>query len=428
MLCADELRRPSDRLIVEMSTHWVGRLLLLLVFAGACTASGVDAPLSTVGPQTTTSVTQALLPTTASSSSTVPTEATVTTQSVSLPAEGPIFDDKTGMLLLFDDGLDGVTAVDPDRRLAGRSVVEGQRAGDEPFSMIRVGDSLVVGWSDIYAVNLASREPTSLGPATIFVPAAEPERVWMIDYPGGRIGSGQPRVWQVNVSGEQITEPVTLLADGYPAMGVIGGLVLQLGNGLDLWNSSTGKVTPLEEGLPGFVSEVQGVSLVWCAGECSSLIVTDTSTLASQEFDPPEGYARFVGQYFARFSPDGRYLAAMVGGPGPSEGEALWIVDLHSGSGPVVSDPDTTIDYLAWAPDGTQLFASAYSYSQTHTAIWRYQLSDPDLTAVVLPFGGALTPVVADHDLAGVYIGNQPSSDTCPAPRGQTSGICTFSF
>jgi hypothetical protein len=34
------------------------------------------------------------------------------------------------LLLLFDDGIDGVTAVDPDRRLAGRGVIEGQRAGD----------------------------------------------------------------------------------------------------------------------------------------------------------------------------------------------------------------------------------------------------------------------------------------------------------
>ena len=426
MLCADELRSPSDRLIVEMSTHWVGRLLLLLVLAGACTASGVDAPVSTVGPQTTTPVTQTSLPTTASTSSTMATAATVTT--LSLPAEGPIFDDKTGTLLLFDDGLDGVTAVDPDRRLAGRSVVEGQRAGDEPFSMIRVGDSLVVGWSDIYAVDLASRQPTSLGLATIFVPAAEPERVWMIDYPAGRIGGGQPEVWQVNVSGERITEPVALLGDGYPAMGFMGGLVLEVGNRLDLWDASTGKVTPLEEGGPGVVSDVRGAYLAWCPGLCLRLMVTDTSTLTSEEFVPPEGYARFVGQYFARFSPDGRYLAAMVGGNGSSEGEAVWIVDLQSGRGSVISDPDTTIDYLAWAPDGTQLFASSYSYSQTHTVIWRYQLSDPDLTAVVLPFGGALTPVVADSDLADVYLGDEPSSDTCPVPRGQTSGICTFSF
>ena len=64
-----------------------------------------------------------------------PTPAATTTPSTStslvgsLPSEGPVFGEPTGVLLLFDDGIDGLTAVDLDRRLAGRSVVEGQRAG-----------------------------------------------------------------------------------------------------------------------------------------------------------------------------------------------------------------------------------------------------------------------------------------------------------
>lgn len=77
--------------------------------------------------------------------------------------EGPLFGVGiyTDALLLFDNGLDGILAVEPDERLAARSTLEGQRAGDEPYSMIRVGDSLVVGSSEIFAVDIATREPTS---------------------------------------------------------------------------------------------------------------------------------------------------------------------------------------------------------------------------------------------------------------------------
>jgi hypothetical protein len=44
---------------------------------------------------------------------------TTTTLPVNLPAEGPVFGEETGVLLLLDDGIDGLTAVDLDRRPAG---------------------------------------------------------------------------------------------------------------------------------------------------------------------------------------------------------------------------------------------------------------------------------------------------------------------
>lgn len=402
-----------------------GRLLVLLVLAVACSATDIDQGLSAPESEPTTTPTQPSIP------SAVATASTMTTLAVSLPAGGPIFGEETGVLLLFDDGIDGVTAVDPDRRLAGRSVVEGQRAEDEPFSMIRIGDKLVVGWSRIHAIDIATREAISLGLATIFVPAAEPDRVWMINYPDGFIGGGDPEVWQVNVSGEQITEPLTLLEDGYPDMGVLGGLALQTEGGLELWNASSGQITPLEGEGTGFVSDVSAESLLWCIGVCSRLIVTDTIALTSEEFDPPEGYARFIGQRFARFSPDGRYLAAIVGSTDSASGEAVWILDLESGDSTVILEPNTSVDFLAWAPDGDQLFASSNSYSQALTVVWRYRLSDPGFTAVVLPFGGAMTPVVVDVAVAVAYIGDELSPDLCPAPQGQPSGrtdICSFKF
>jgi outer membrane protein assembly factor BamB len=335
------------------------------------------------------------------------------------------------VLLLLDDGIDGLTAVDADRRLAGRSVVEGQRAGDEPYSMIRVGDKLVVGWSEPYAVDLATRRAMSLGTATIFMPAAEANRVWMVDY-GVRIGDRDPLVWQVDVvSAEPLQDPIPVLRDGYPQIGIPGGLALETETGLELWTIGTDQATTLEANGPGIVHDVNGKLLVWCSGECSRLTVTDTSTFDNDEFDPPAGYEVFLGRS-SRISPSGRYLAALVGLKGSYEGKAVWILDRESGDITVEADPESHVEYVAWAPDGDQLFATSNSYSQAHTVVWRYQISDQEFRAVVLPFGGGIGLVAVDGSVVDAYIAGEPvDTSQCRAPDIQPSGrsgICTFGY
>jgi hypothetical protein len=353
---------------------------------------------------------------------------------VSLPPDGPIFGEETGVVFLFDDGLEGLIAVDPDGRLAERSPVEGQRAGDEPYSMIRVGDKIVVGWAQIHAVDIATREAMSLGQATIFVPAADPNGVWMIKFPGGLIGLGQPQVWQVDVvSGEPLTEPTVLPSDGLPEIGIEGGLALSADTGLDLWDLASGQITHLAADGPGVVFDVNGEELAWCTIECTTLVITNTTTLESEEFDPPEGYDRFVARRGAfrgpnQISPGGRYLAALVG-PVDSN-NAIWILDRETGNTSVVSDPATYVDYLAWTPDGGYLFATSWSYQLSATAVWRYQVIDQEFRSAVLPFGGALSLVVVDDSVIDAYIGDEPTDmSECVTRQGQPkSGMCTFGY
>jgi hypothetical protein len=371
-------------------------------------------------------------PSSSTTSTTSPTSVTTSvvttsTLSVLLPAKGPTFGEETGVLLLLDDGIDGLTAVDPDRRLIGRSVVEGQRAGDEQYSMVRVGDKLVVGWGEPHSVDIATRQGVSLGHATIFVPAAEPGRVWMIDS-GARIGSEPVYVWQVDVvTGEAIHDPVPLEADR-AQIGITGGLALQTESGLDLWTLEGGQVVPLESTGPGFVHDVFDNRLVWCSGDCTTLTMTNTETLETQQYPPPNGYATFA--YESRFSSDGRYLAALVWAP---EATGIWILDRETGLTRVVSDLETHVDYLAWAPDGDQLFATSYSYSQPpHTVAWRYQISDQEFTTVVLPFGGSLSLVVVDDSFVDAYIAGEPeepgqcqASSVYPSDRSE---MCIFGY
>jgi hypothetical protein len=409
----------------------VAMAAVLTIVVSACGGSAdSDLAATTSLPENvdSTSPSSSTTSTTPLTSVTTSVVTTTTTLSLKHPAEGPVFGEETGVLLLLDDGIDGLTAVDLDRRLAGRSVVEGQRAGDEPYSMVLVGEKLVVGWHEPHAVDIASRDGLSLGHSTIFVPAAEPERVWMIDY-GARIGDREPVVWQADVNtGVPLSDPVPLDSDGFPDIGIPGGLALQTDTGLDLWDMETGQTVPLEAAGP--VYDIHVTELVWCSGDCSKLAVTDTSTVETEEFSPPEGFDMFLAA--ARISPTGRYMAALVGLEGVYQGTGLWILDRETGQTSVVSDPATHVDYIAWAPEGDQLFATSYSYSQPHTVVWRYQISDQEFTAVVLPFGGALSLVVVDDSVVDAYITDEPVEPSqCRAPGIQPSGraeICTFGY
>lgn len=110
------------------------------------------------------------------------------------PATQPLFAEKTGAVLLLSDGIDGVTAIDVDHRVAGRRVIEGERAGDQPFRITTTGDQLIVGWGEIYAMPLTRGPSRKIADATIYIPAAEPGQVWTITWEGGRTRSEEHNV------------------------------------------------------------------------------------------------------------------------------------------------------------------------------------------------------------------------------------------
>ncbi|MEX1208510.1 MAG: WD40 repeat domain-containing protein [Acidimicrobiia bacterium] len=397
-------RRTRLRWILVPAVVAVALVVVLVLPGGVADPETVGTSLPTgetsLPPPTVTTTP----PTT--SSTTMPRPTTTSSLAVKLPAAGPIFGETTGVVLLLDDGLEGLTAIDPDRRLAHHSSVEGQRRGDEPYSMILVGDRLVVGWGEPHAVDIDTREAISLGMATIFVPAAEANRVWLIDYPGGRIGSGTPLAWQVDVtSGEALQDPVPLPLAGYPGIGIEGGFALQTDTGLNLWNVGTGEITALESDGTGFPHDVFGEELIWCSGDCSRLAVTNTVTMATSNFDPLAPFDTF--QVSSRMSPDGRYLAALVGVSGTYGGHAIWILDRETGEATDIFDPESRVDFLAWSPDGEQLFATSYSYGATRTTVWRYDVADGTLTTVVLPFGEAISLVVIDASMADAYFADE---------------------
>lgn len=311
---------------------------------------------------------------------------------------GPVLGDLTGVVLLFDHGTGSrhlLAAIDLDKSLISESRLGGLRPGDPPYGMLRVGDSLVSGWGEIYASDIATREETHLGQATVFVPAAEDDRVWMIRYPGGRIGTF-PTVWQVGLDGRHLTEPVELEAPGFPIVGIPGGLALQTDTGLDLWNVESGVWASLDEGGGASVLDSVGNQLVWCPLPCTELVVTFVPNLDSVRYPAPDGYSVVSGDY-GHLSPDSTQLAVLLGDGTQPGGVALWVLDLESGEGVVLAAPTPT-NYVSWSPSGSDVFATSDSYGGTHTSIWWYDMSTGDFLAVTRELGGLLNMIAVSAD------------------------------
>ncbi len=342
-----------------------------------------------------------------------------------------LFSSDVNVGLVFDDGGNGILIVEPDRRMAARRIVEGQRAGDQPYRLVRVGDALVVGWGEVYAAPLDGGPSHLLGESTIFIPAAEPERLWLVDYPGHVQGSGTATYRQVDMSGREIVEFQGLSQEeGFPGHGVPNGVALETLSGVAIVDAATGEIATRYGTRSAFVSDVASNSLAWCEDLCRTMHVTNVMTGDDLAVAVPENLDGYNARE-ARFSPDGSRLAALAGddGPtGPDTKAALVIIDVDTGSADVVSEKALpTPAAVAWSPDGTQVFATTNSYDAPETTIGWHRAGSDTTEIATLPIGGALRPVIVNTDEAAGFIPEEQGvEEQCP-PSG-TSSPCAFGF
>jgi hypothetical protein len=315
-----------------------------------------------------------------------------------------LFAEPTGHVLLFDDGFDGITAIDADRGVAVRQLVSGQRAGDQTPRLARAGGSIVVGWGDPHAVRMdGSRSAIALGDATVFVPAVEPDRVWLVDWEGGRIGSGAGRVWQVDIDGNVTVDPFDL-PGGIPTLGVPDGIAVEDGDSFTVYGSGGSRRDMTYD---GHAIASTATQLVFCDEGCSRLRLVD---YASGELrDIP--FATGINWYWSRLSPDDTRLAALTG-------TSVFVVDLTSGESTLVAELE--ISAVAWAPDGT-LYAATNSYRESQTTLWRWN-SATGSERIELPIGGLMSFLAVDADEVGLVEWDAPADSSCPPPTMQPSG------
>ncbi|MDQ1519743.1 MAG: hypothetical protein QOI55_816 [Actinomycetota bacterium] len=274
------------------------------------------------------------------------------------PASRAVFSQKTGTTLLLDDGYDGIVAVDLDRGTVTRRTIEGQRAGDQPYRLMRAGNSLVVGWGKVWGAPLSGEKPHKLGDATIAIPAAEPGRVWLVNYPGQ--GPNINRL--VTLTGHVVTEAAGAVAqNAFPQIGVPGGIAYQTDNGIEVWNAATGRIGDPLAPKGATVIAARADLLAWCDATCSTVHVTTVSVGRDIAVSLP----RAAGPTMARFSPDGRSLAIAVH-------NSVVVADTTSGGATTLFDGQGLGDYISvgWSVDSAQLFVIS------NNKLGRYDVSD----------------------------------------------------
>jgi hypothetical protein len=326
-------------------------------------------------------------------------------------AGGLVFSRPLPWTLVFDNGASHISILDLNHDEPRSIEVDGARGGDQPYRLTHHDDHLVVGWGDIYAFDTTTLESSLLGEATIHVPASAPSRVWMVEYPSGRIGSGPLEVWQVHVVGGQSTERQTLDVDGHPAHGIPGGLALESDSGVVLWHAETGDVVGTLGSGTGFVSDatVDG-KLAWCENTCEEMRISSLSDGTEIAVSHPNGGA-FEARA-ARFSDDGRYLAAPTA-------TGVVLIDTTNGDSRVVITLPSEVEspfFVAWAPDSQVVFAASYSYGQSATTVGYYSVVSDTADVTRLSYGGTLSFVVLPTNEAGQLLGTDPVAEREDAP------------
>lgn len=333
-----------------------------------------------------------------------------------------VFSTPTDTVLLFSDGIDGATAVDLDRRLAGRRVIEGERAGDQQFRLTLTGDNLVVGWGEIYASPLDGGSSKKIADAGTHLPASEDGEVWTLTWEGGRIGSGSAILRRVRIDGTTVFESTSFdPAILEPVMGVPGGLLVNSPEGVAVWDANTETTGPVLGPGRAVTATTDGQTVAWCADSCHE---THTASL-QRKGAPTAAHASGVQQIVLL---SGGNLAVLR-----PNGELTLTSSSTSTEGKVVARGLDARGALVRSHDGEQLFYTESSDGASSMRVGRYDMESHQWEIETLPIGDGLTAIAVTRDEAQSFFAEHLVSEReCPGaggtyPSGRDT-VCTFAF
>jgi hypothetical protein len=335
----------------------------------------------------------------------------------------------TGVALVFADGL----TLDLDRRTAIARAIPGQRAGDQRWPIIRAGNSFVVGWGQVWANPIGGGSARLLGPVVTSLPAAESGEVWLVDYPGGRIGEGTPTLSEVTMNGSVLrSELGPPPSSGLPIVGIPGGVAFETSTGIAIWSFDRHTFTRGLDGTgPGYIGNAAAGYVAWCDNVCLSVRVTALAG-ADRTFSLPQA-GWVVEPDSVRLSPDGRYVAVMatqgpVGTTNPLG--SLDLIDTRTGSVDIVEKRISEWTSLAWTSNSKELFFASNT------------VSDMTVGEFMVRKGLAETARIPARDMWGKFVvvnrsavrallgrAVQGPTSACPA-FGVVSGIqaCSYTY
>jgi DNA-binding beta-propeller fold protein YncE len=344
-----------------------------------------------------------------------------------------VFSEPTGSVLISDDGLGGAQIIDLDERRVVRRVLEGQAAGDQPFRLTPFGDEFLVGWGEIYSWDPRTASSRLVADSTIYVPAAEPDRVWLVDWSDGTIGLGANTYRYMTTDGTTLYEGLpTAVADAgdenwFPERGVPDGLVFQTDQGLAIWDAATDAVTTtFDIGSPGVTTDVHGDQIAWYDGQRTTLHLSTTDG-TDTVIEPPAEAAFAIDS--ATFSPDGSTLAVALAGSGD---HALMLIDTTDHTTSTIRGTPLAHDWagrIGWGPDSDQLFIIENTYRQYRTHLGRWASGAEAIEYATLPFGGVITvQALAPSDATGALTAPDAPETECDYPQAEGHQPCGFGF
>jgi hypothetical protein len=207
------------------------------------------------------------------------------------------------------------------------------------------------GRTTVFAAPVSlDRPPVRLGAAHAFVPSATEGRVWLVGLDCDR--PAKLGVREVTVGGRVTAASRHRAPGSWLWAAVHGGLVIQRGRSLVVWDPSTGRTV---RRLPlAAVAEGRGALIAGCTvrSRCRDLAVVDAETARIVVARAPARRQLDTG---AALSPDGTLLAA------PARRKRRWsvaLVDTRSGATAIVrgSQSGTTYPQLSWARSSGWLF------------------------------------------------------------------------
>jgi hypothetical protein len=215
----------------------------------------------------------------------------------------------------------------------------------------------VVGWGEVYAVTPADGSSRHLGTATVFLPAAEPDWLWLVDNSGASNRDGTVATWTLIDAAGHVSRQVRMPVGGLePVRGLPGGLAVRTpGGGLVRYDIDTQQLTDIS-GQPGaWVGDVTAGAFLWCPTDpCESLHISGADGAPRSAF-PGAGALFSPGSVW--LSPEGSHLAAKVR---VDEGDAtdfrLRVYDVDDTR--LLADAQVSLAnaYGQWSEDGEQFF------------------------------------------------------------------------
>ena len=328
-------------------------------------------------------------------------------------------------VLIFDDGYDGVLAVDPTTKIAARRVVTGQRAGDQPFRSLLTSGTLIVGWDDVYATPIATGVSRFIGKGVV-IPSEDPGRVWLTPF-----GSGPPTYRLVDLDGHVVLETQGLKSTALP-VAIPGGLAFAGNRGIELWDAPRrprhGHARDRRCGAGHVVRDDARVDSTRSFRPAADLD-RHSGRARRETSDPSDGCRRLRRAVLVR--------RPVLGGSGEHQGRARRRIRSRRHrrrAGPCrAHDPAVpAIPTFAWSPDGASLYLGSYGYQQRTMTVRRVDVATGHATDAPMPFGGGITfRVVSGRDAGILLQGTQATPSDCSPPGNQPSGRaqpCRFQF